>query len=47
MCRFHHRRFDNDGWELENIDGIPWLIPPAWVDATRTPRRAGRLPSVA
>ena len=42
MCRFHHRRFDNDGWALERRAGVPWMIPPAWVDASRTPRRAGR-----
>ena len=47
MCAFHHRRFDNDGWALQWRGGVPWLIPPAWVDATRTPRRAGRLPRVA
>lgn len=47
MCVFHHRRFDNDHWELEMRDAVPWLIPPAWVDASRTPRRAGRLPAVA
>lgn len=47
MCHFHHRRFDNDGWSLDQHDGIPWLIPPASVDAERTPRRAGRLPMVA
>ncbi len=47
MCAFHHRRFDNDGWNLEMRGGTPWLIPPAWVDASRTPRRAGRLPRVA
>ena len=47
MCHFHHRRFDNDGWSLDHHNGVPWLIPPAWVDAERTPRRAGRLPMVA
>lgn len=47
MCAFHHRRFDNDAWELEGREGVFWLIPPAWVDASRTPRRAGRLPAVA
>jgi hypothetical protein len=47
MCAFHHRRFDNDGWELEWRSQQLWLIPPAHVDATRTPRRAGRLPRVA
>ena len=47
MCAFHHRRFDNDGWKHQWRDGVQWLIPPAWVDATQTPRRAGRLPDVA
>ena len=47
MCAFHHRRFDNDGWALEWRGAVPWLIPPAWVDSSRTPRRAGRLPRVA
>ncbi len=47
MCAFHHRRFDNDGWALERHDGTAWLIPPAWVDSARTPRRAGRLPRAA
>lgn len=47
MCAFHHRRFDNDGWALERGGGATWLIPPAWVDSARTPRRAGRLPRAA
>jgi hypothetical protein len=47
MCRFHHRRFDNDRWAIEREGGTLWLIPPPWVDATRTPRRAGRLPRAA
>jgi hypothetical protein len=47
MCHFHHRRFDNDGWQLRWEGGVPWLIPPAWLDASRAPRRAGRLPRVA
>lgn len=42
MCPFHHRRFDNDGWEMRVIDGIRHLIPPPWIDATRRPRPAGR-----
>ena len=38
LCRFHHRRFDNDGWELLQKNGRRWLIPPPWADATRRPR---------
>jgi len=47
LCPFHHRRFDHDGWEMRWIDGVLYLIPPAWVDPTRAPRRAGRLPVAA
>ncbi|WP_210505195.1 HNH endonuclease signature motif containing protein [Naasia sp. SYSU D00057] len=42
LCRFHHRRFDNDGWTLRMLDGVPHLVPPPWIDAGQTPRRAGR-----
>jgi hypothetical protein len=42
FCGFHHRRFDLDGWELEVKQGVPYLVPPPWVDPTRTPRRGGR-----
>ncbi|WP_207453832.1 HNH endonuclease signature motif containing protein [Herbiconiux sp. SYSU D00978] len=42
LCRFHHRRYDNDGWEFRFRDGAPYLVPPPWVDASQTPRRAGR-----
>lgn len=47
MCRFHHARFDNDGWQLTWRGTTRVLIPPPWVDAAQTPRRAGRLPQVA
>jgi 5-methylcytosine-specific restriction protein A len=47
LCRFHHRRLDNDGWQLERQDGVWWLTPPAWLDASHTPRRAGKLPRAA
>ena len=47
MCRFHHRRFDNDGWALRWHGATPWLVPPAWLDASRAPRRAGRIPRAA
>lgn len=43
MCAHHHRQFDHDGWQLEWRDGTPYLIPPPWLDAARTPRRAGHL----
>ncbi len=42
FCPFHHRRFDTDGWSLHWRGRDPYVIPPAHVDARRTPRRAGR-----
>jgi hypothetical protein len=41
LCPRHHRRFDLDGWGSEVRDGERWFIPPAWIDARRTPRRGG------
>jgi hypothetical protein len=43
LCPFHHRRFDRDGWSMRFEDGVPYLIPPPWVDPAGTPRRAGRV----
>ena len=35
-----HREIHRGQWEIRfAADRIPELIPPAWVDATRTPRR--------
>jgi 5-methylcytosine-specific restriction protein A len=47
LCPFHHRRLDHDGWAFERRGAVLYLIPPAHVDATRAPRRAGRLPVAA
>jgi hypothetical protein len=47
MCAGHHHRFDRDGWSLRREHGIPYLIPPPWLDPQQTPRRAGRLPVLA
>lgn len=47
MCSHHHHRFDRDGWKLSREDGVPYLIPPPWIDADRSPRRAGRLAMAA
>ncbi|MDM4762512.1 DUF222 domain-containing protein [Galbitalea sp. SE-J8] len=42
LCWLHHRVFDEEGWNLEWRDGVPWFVPPPWVDPTRRPRRGGR-----
>lgn len=47
MCPHHHHRFDRDGWQLRREDGVPYLIPPPWIDPAAIPRRAGRLTAVA
>jgi hypothetical protein len=42
LCHFHHRRFDEDGWQVQLRDGMPCFTPPPHVDATRRPIRGGR-----
>jgi hypothetical protein len=40
LCEPHHHRAHHDGWEIRfGDDGHPELIPPAWVDPERRPRR--------
>jgi len=43
LCSAHHHRVHEGGWEIRVIDNVPWFIPPATIDITRTPRRGGRL----
>jgi hypothetical protein len=46
LCTGCHHRLHADGWEIRvegpGIHASVWLIPPAWIDARRTPRRAGK-----
>jgi len=42
LCSFHHHRIHNDRWEIVVRDRVPWFIPPANIDLSRTPRRGGR-----
>ncbi|MFT4124208.1 MAG: DUF222 domain-containing protein [Microbacteriaceae bacterium] len=42
LCRWHHTVYDTDGWQMERRGGIPWFIPPPWVDSSLAPRRGGR-----
>ena len=42
LCVRCHHRIHDDGWGIDIIDGIVWFIPPADVDASRTPRLGGR-----
>jgi len=43
LCSKHHHAIHDHGWAVEVRDNVPWFIPPSSVDATRRPRRGGRL----
>ena len=43
LCGFHHHRIHDGGWEIAFQDGVPYFIPPPWVDPGRTPRRGGKM----
>lgn len=38
LCRYHHLLLHNNHWEIVREDSAYWLIPPADVDPSRTPR---------
>lgn len=37
VCGHHHREFENAGWSVQIVDGLPWWSPPAWLDPQRAP----------
>ena len=39
LCSFHHHLVHAGDWIIESIDGIPWFIPPAYIDPSQVPRR--------
>ncbi len=39
FCRACHRLHHHSEWEVRIRDGLPELIPPAWIDPERKPRR--------
>ncbi len=43
LCGFHHHRIHDGGWEIAFQHGVPYFIPPPWVDPGRTPRRGGKV----
>ena len=42
LCSHHHDTVHHDGWDIKMISGMPWFIPPPWIDADRTPRQHSR-----
>jgi hypothetical protein len=39
LCDYHHDRIDTGGWQITMRDGVPWFIPPAWLDPEQRPQR--------
>jgi len=39
LCDYHHDRIDTGGWQVTMRDGVPWFVPPAWIDPARQPQR--------
>ncbi|MCU1480224.1 MAG: hypothetical protein JWQ19_1010, partial [Subtercola sp.] len=39
LCKFHHNHLHTSDWRLVMVDGVPHLIPPAWVDHQQRPQR--------
>ncbi|TBN58338.1 HNH endonuclease [Glaciihabitans arcticus] len=44
LCSRHHHTIHDLGWTVSVENNVPWFVPPSSIDATRTPRRGGRLP---
>jgi hypothetical protein len=42
LCSHHHDVVHHDGWDITMIDGMPWFLPPPWIDSERTPRQHSR-----
>ncbi|WP_431277721.1 DUF222 domain-containing protein [Leifsonia poae] len=43
LCRSHHHRIHDDGWQIDVRDQVPYFVPPAHVDPYRRPRAGGRV----
>jgi hypothetical protein len=36
LCARHHSEIhDGDSWQIEMINGLPWVRPPVWAHPTR------------
>jgi hypothetical protein len=43
VCGYHHREFEKRGWRCVMPDGMPWWIPPPWIDPEQTPQQNHRI----
>jgi len=39
LCDYDHDTFEARGWSIEMIAGVPWCVPPKWLDPEQRPRR--------
>jgi hypothetical protein len=39
LCAHHHTLIHTRHWTIRMIDGVPYFIPPRWVDPAQTPQR--------
>jgi hypothetical protein len=42
VCETHHTAIHHQGWTIHIKNGLPWVIPPSWIDPSRTPRLHSR-----
>jgi len=42
LCGHHHEVIHHDAWQVFIHDGLPWFIPPTWIDPDQTPRQHTR-----
>jgi Domain of unknown function (DUF222) len=38
LCERHHTLVHEQQWRIRLEGGLPWFIPPPWIDSARTPR---------
>jgi hypothetical protein len=39
LCSHHHHEVHKENWVIEVTSGVPWFVPPAYVDPDRIPLR--------
>ena len=37
LCPFHHHQFQQRGWQCQMRHGLPYWIPPKWIDSEQKP----------